>query len=82
MPKKGRHAALGQDGFVLQQSPDEAPSGQLTQQICEELHEALAVQQFLLVFCCCQICGGVCVAILHGVHVRIECNLIQDLQKM
>jgi len=53
--EQGRHAALDEDSSVLKQCPDEAPRGQLAQQISEELHEALAVQQLLFILSSCEV---------------------------
>lgn len=41
------HAAFDQHGTVLQQGSSQPPRGQLCQQICQQLHESLAVQQLL-----------------------------------
>ena len=54
--EQGRHAALDQNRSVFQQRSNEPPSGQLTQQISQELHKSLTVQQLLLVLRGCQVC--------------------------
>ena len=41
------HAALDEDGLVLQQGAHETPRGQLAEQVNEQLHRALAEQQLL-----------------------------------
>ena len=41
------HAALDEDGLVLEQGAHKTPRGQLAQQVDEQLHRALAVQQLL-----------------------------------
>lgn len=46
---QGAELALDQHGLVLQQRVHEAPRGQLRQQVREQLHPPLAVQQRLLV---------------------------------
>lgn len=52
MLQEGGHAALDEDGLVLQQRAHKAPCRQLTQQVNQQLCEALAVQQLLPVKLC------------------------------
>jgi hypothetical protein len=45
--RQGRHVGLDQDGPVIQQRAHKAACGQLAQQVYQQLHKALAVQQLL-----------------------------------
>lgn len=78
--EQARHATLGQNGSVFQQGPDEAACGQLTEQVCQELHKALAVQQLLLVPRSCQVCNF-WLTFLHGFWVSRWGYLIQHLHR-
>lgn len=79
MLKQGRHAALSQDSSVLQQGSDEAPRGQLTQQVSQELNKTLTVQQLLLLLRTCQVCSFR-LSFLHCCWIGFWCYLIQHLQ--
>lgn len=56
MSSEAGELAFDQDGSVLQQGAHKAVRGQLTEQIHQELDEALAEQQQLGV--CCGLLGG------------------------
>lgn len=79
--EQGRHSAFGQNSSVLQQGSDEAPCGQLTQQVCQEFNKALAVQQLLLVLRTCQVCNFR-LSFLHSFSIGFWCYFIQNLQAL